>query len=108
MLIDLVIHVGLGLVLGILFTVAVLAKRKVDQSKAANAPGPRHPVVLASILTVIVGFVSLILIMKFARDYQPRSWMNLAALLGTWLIFWLALGRLILSSKQHAAKPTRA
>lgn len=99
-LMDLVIHVGLGLVLGIFFTAAALSKKKSDEFKAANEKLARKPIIFGNILTVAIAFVALILIMKFARDYQPRSWINLAALLATWIISGLASWHLIFSYKR--------
>ncbi|MBX3667685.1 MAG: hypothetical protein KF778_04710 [Rhodocyclaceae bacterium] len=97
MLIGLVTHVGLGVLLGIFFTAAALSKKKSDESNGPNGGGSGLRVALGNILTVIVAFVALIFIMKFARDYQPRSWINLAALLSTSILAALVLWRLVFS-----------
>lgn len=100
MLLDLFIHIGLGLVLGVLFAASALSKMKTDGQKAGTSVGARIAIYGQNILIVGVAFVALIFIMKFARDYQPRSWINLAALIVTWVATGLVCWRMVFIGKR--------
>lgn len=87
---DIALHVLLGVVLGASFVAAALS-RHYSGSKKGNIPAA-----LLNIFVVAVCFAILVLVMKFVRNYEPRSWLNLATLLissvssgigGWWLLF---------------------
>ena len=78
---DIALHVLLGFVLSASFVAAALSRRY-SGSKKGNIPAT-----LLNIFVIAVCFAILVVVMKFVRNYEPRSWLNLATLLISWVSF---------------------
>lgn len=84
-LLALLIHVGLGVILGAVFAAAGFAKLRSDGLQKDCSVWVRFTTYAQNILIVCIALAVLVVVMKFARDYQPRSWVYLVALLVTWI-----------------------
>ena len=97
--ISIVIHVFLGMVLGIVFMAASLSKFKMNRKVVDAGSRSRAKFILENILFVGVAVATLLLVMKFVRDYEPRYWVNIISLVISWAVSWYVSWRILFRSK---------
>ena len=100
MIADMLIHAGLGCVLGVQFAAAALLKKKLSDKKDNGKSRTPLSLYFQNILFVLLAFVSLVIIMKFVRNYQPSSWANLIVFVVSAVAFGYGCWRLLICRKK--------
>jgi hypothetical protein len=86
MMVSILIHIGLGLVLAFLFAVLATLKSRSGRLISRVTQYRRAFVYMQNILLAVVTFITLVVVVKFLRNYEPRSWVNAVLFVSTWVL----------------------
>lgn len=90
---NLLIHLFLGLLLGVVFLGAIMAHQNYDESRKNREKNLAMTAGALNILAIAVAFGVLILVMKIVRSFIPLEWQNLLILVLAWVASMILGGK---------------